>query len=147
MKKTTFLVLLIALTVASCSKYEDGPSIAVRSRANRLTNSWTYSQVYQNGLTVLYGLQSADQNYSQSSIGFAEDGRFSYFDVRQDSSSVRGDGFWEFAEKDEKIILTYDPPSTLIRTLVIKRLERSYLWLEEEKEGNNTLEFQLVPND
>jgi len=145
MKKLTFLFIAMLFFTTSCSKYEFGPAIALVGRTDRMTNSWTYSKVYRNGLEITTGENSLDQIYSQSSIGFAVDGRFSYVDDFRDSLTLRGDGNWEFIENDEKLQLIYDDAT--VRVLTITRLERSFLWLKEEVGNNNTLTYELTSND
>jgi hypothetical protein len=140
------ILFAVVLTVTSCSKYDDGPTVSLFSREDRVTNSWIYTTAYRNGLNITLGEQTNSQQYSESTIGFADDGRFSFVDVYRDSLTIRGDGFWEFIEDDEKLQLTYDD-SGLVRILKINRLERSYLWLEENLGNNNTLILQLSSND
>lgn len=139
-----FAVALLFLTT-SCSKYEFGPAISFVNRTDRITNSWSYANVYRNGLDITTGENSLDQIYSNSSIGLAIDGRFSFVDDFRDSVTIQGDGNWEFIENDEKLQLIYD--DSRMRTLKITRLERSFLWLEEDIGNNNTLTLQLVSNE
>lgn len=138
-------LLLIALALGSCSKYEFGPAISLTSRTNRLTNSWTYTQVQRNGLDVTFGTLRGDLNYAESSLGFAKDGRFSYEEVFRDSIIDRGDGFWEFTNQDEQLELQYDDTARAPRSFRITRLESRFLWLEEISDVNNTTVYQLAP--
>ncbi len=149
MKRITLLFSIMIVTmvmVTSCSKYEYGPAFSFVGKTSRLTNSWAYADVYRNGLNITIGEDSLAQIYTNSSIGFAQDGRFSFIDDFRDSVTVRGDGSWEFIEDDEKLKLIYDD-SGVVRTLKITRLERRFLWLEEVIGNNNTLIFQLVSNN
>ena len=146
---TTRIILVlfaVVLTATSCSKYEDGPTLSLFSREDRVTNSWIYTTAYRNGLIITLGEQTLSQQYDESTIGFADDGRFSFVDVYRDTTTIRGDGYWKFIEDDEKLQLTYDSTG-LIRTLKINRLERSFLWLEEDLGNNNTLILQLSNNE
>lgn len=138
-------ILFAVLLLSSCSKYEFGPGISLVSREDRLTESWTYTEVTKNGLDVTFGALSGDRNYAQSSIGFAKDGRFSYEEVFRDSIIDRGDGFWSFVNDDEGLSLQYDDTTRADRVLRITRLERSFLWLEEAIDNNNTMVYQLAP--
>ncbi|MGB0863876.1 MAG: hypothetical protein ACPG19_14095 [Saprospiraceae bacterium] len=140
----TFTVTLFVLS--SCSKYDDGPTFSLFSKTDRVTNSWVYTEVYRNGLNITLGAEANNQKYTESTIGFADDGRFSFVDAYRDSTTINGDGYWEFVNDDESLQLTYDS-SALIRTLKINRLERSYLWLEENLGNNNTLIIKLSSND
>jgi hypothetical protein len=42
---TFILAVGLGLTQTSCSKYEDGPAISLRSSTARLTNHWKFSKV------------------------------------------------------------------------------------------------------
>jgi hypothetical protein len=144
-KKIFLFGITLLFFTTSCSKYEFGPAFSLVSRTDRITNSWQYANVFRNGLDITLGENSLDQIYSNSSIGLAIDGRFSYVDDFRDSVTIQGDGNWEFIENDEKLLLIYDDGTR--RTLRITRLERAFLWLEEDIGGNNSLTFQLVENE
>lgn len=142
----TLLIGLALISTISCNKYESGPSISFVSRTNRLVQSWDYSAVYRNGLDVTSGIDTSGYDYSQSSIGFAEDNRFSYFDVIN-GVEYTGDGFWKFVDNDDKLELIYENIDSTIKTYEITRLEQNFLWLEEELSNNTTIELRLIPHN
>lgn len=149
MKTNKIILIISVLTLSSlfsvsCNRYEDGPAISFLSPTQRLTNSWTYTDVRRNGLTITQGEQSGQIVYSQSTIGFEEDGRFSYVDVIRDSVTLVGDGFWEFQNNETELILNYDDTTRANRLLSISRLERRFLWMSEELDDNNSIFFQLT---
>ena len=148
-KRLTLIIVVMVLTFASCSKYEDGPAFALSSVNSRITNSWGYTTVLRNNLNITLGEQDGDLIYSSSSFGLADDGRFSYIDVYRmgtSDSTDRGDGYWEFIDNNQKVKLIYDDITKSERTLIITRLERRFLWLKEDLGDNNTLEMQMTAN-
>jgi len=145
MKKITALIcIVIMLTFSNCSKYEDGPLISFRGKESRLTNSWAYQIVTYNGVNVMEGLVSGSINYTQSSIGFNDEGRFTEI-YTIDAISTQKDGNWIFNEKKQNIILNFDD-GTESRNLRILKLKKHQLWLAESFD-DNTIEYQLSPNN
>lgn len=141
----TLLIGIVLISSFGCNKYESGPFFSLISKTNRISQSWDYSAVYRNGLDVTNGIDTSGHNYLQSSIGFADDSRFSYFDVIN-NVEYRGDGFWELIDNDNKLQLIYEDIDSTVRTFRITRLENRFLWLEEELDNSTTLEFQLIPH-
>jgi len=144
MKRFIYLMSIVLIfTFTNCSKYEDGPWISLRGKENRLTNSWAYQLVTHNGVNVMEGLVSGAVNYKQSSIGFNDEGRFTeIFTI--DEVATQKDGDWSFDEKKQLIVLTFDD-ETDSRSLSILKLKKHELWLAEIF-GDNTIEYQLMPN-
>ncbi len=150
--KPYFLFLLLALFLlgeTSC-KYDDGPFIAFRSRKKRVVNSWQYNLVYRNGLDVTSGAADLSVNFSNSSIGFNDDNRFTSivnYTSLDTSYTVQYDGTWGFIEEDAKIELSYDvpvPPEGQNQVWTITRLKERVFWAQEEL-GENLYEYRLIP--
>ena len=142
--------LIVALLVCGC-KYDDGPFISLRSKEARVVNSWAYDLVLHNGLDVTSGSSELSVDYTQSSIGFNNDGRFSTIisEIGADSTivSLQYDGSWFFQDKKKMIELVFDspfPPSGETKSLFITQLREKVLWLEEVQ-GINLVEYRLTP--
>lgn len=159
MKLRLIILSLAALLFFSdCQKYPNGPTFSIRPRLLRVAESWQYNEVYRNGLSIYFGTQHDDIDYSRSSIGFNEDNRFSYnitvIDTAQVAGRVtfRGDGDWEFLNDDTELQLTFDnvpaglPISGPVQVYEILRLQENYLWLSQDIGNGNTNEFRLIPN-
>ena len=73
-----FLVLVMlvsSLTFQSCSKYEEGPSISLRSKKARLVNKWKIDKMYKNGTE--YTPTTEEQGiYSSMTFEFKDDNTF-----------------------------------------------------------------------
>ncbi len=57
------LVLMMVISMFSCKKYEDGPCFSLRSRNERLINTWRIDKVYENGADKTTDYQNAFVNY------------------------------------------------------------------------------------
>jgi len=144
MKKYIYILCLaIAFSFTNCSKYEDGPFISLRGKENRLTNSWSYTLVMRNGVNVMEGLVKGSVNYTQSLIGFTDEGRFTEINTI-DAVASQKDGDWSFDEEKQNLILNFDDGSDT-RNLSILKLKKVELWLEESFD-DNTIEYQMMPN-
>ncbi len=145
------LLILATLFVISGCKYDEGPLISLRSKRKRVINSWKYDVVKRNELNVTNGSPEFSIIYSESSIGFGENGRFSTIIAYNDSLTnfpVQHDGSWEFSEEKEQIIMFFDAPYPLsgeTQTWDISKLREKDLWTEEQF-GDNRYYYRLVPN-
>lgn len=138
-----FLCFTITVSFTNCSKYDDGPLISLRGKENRLVNSWSYTLVMRNGVNVMEGLVMGSINYTQSSIGFTKEGRFTEI-YTIDAIAAQKDGDWSFDQNKQNIILNFDDESEQ-RNLRILKLKNTELWLEESFD-DNTIEYQMMPN-
>lgn len=138
-----FLVCLFACSLLACSKYDDGPWISLRGKENRLINPWKYSLVLRNGDNVMDGKVPGTINYTESTIGFNDEGRFTEVNTINSVASQR-DGDWSFDEDKEILQLTFDDGS-IDKNLIILKLKHEEFWFKEEA-GDNLMEYHLEPN-
>jgi len=127
LKKTTFsLILLVGILapiLQSCSKYEEGPMISLRTRTERLANIWKVDNYKVDGTDYT----SIVSNYTET---FSNSGAYSY-----DWGILGGSGTWAFQNKDLEVKLTGDENQTS-RVLFILKLEEKTLWyyyIEDDK--------------
>lgn len=127
-----FLGVLIIPTIQSCKKYEEGPVLSLRTRAERVANTWKVEN---------YKINSSDftslaTNYTET---FTKKGGYSY-----NWGSFGGTGTWAFQNHDEEIRLSgTDNQSS--HTLVILKLEEDAFWYYY-MDGNDKHEFHMVSN-
>ncbi len=146
----TFLMVLAFLF--SCQKYEEGPAMTFRSPDKNIKRSWGYFAAYRNGLNITCGQGSNTLNYGLSSIGFADNNRFSISErVIGDSTFYvnRYDGDWEFRNDKQEIALIFGeaPPEfhDTVQVWEIIKLTKDELKVQETV-GDNTIEYILKPN-
>lgn len=124
LKNLTYLTLAGATTlgVASCGKYEDGPSLSLSTKKARVAGDWEVKSI---GTTVL------GNNYSVNMV-FEKDGSVqvtSTYNYGGYSQSYTYAGSWDFASDKEQILLTVDGSADLYE---IKRLTNKEMWLDDD---------------
>ena len=127
-----FFVILSSL--ASCKKYSEGPSLSLRSRAERVANTWKMEQVIINGsdVTTTY----TGMNYTET---YDKGGAYSY-----NSSLGGGSGKWAFQENDTQIKRNGVSGQPTVDMTILRLKEKSFWY--RFTDGKDTYEFHLVPN-
>lgn len=119
----TGILFIVIISLSSCSKYEDGPLLSLRTKTTRLTGKWEVVEEKINGST-----QSEDN--TPSIYEFDKD-----FDYKETHTSngviVISEGTWDFAEKKEKIRITYN--NNDVEEFTILRLTNEELWVEQKR--------------
>lgn len=134
---TTIAIGLSALTLASCKKYEEGPGISLKSRTERVANTWEVEEAMNNGNDV-----SSDFDRYQLTMLSDDDATLvALYSIGDLSFEFETDGTWEFQDNQEKIFLDFENDDA-DRTFVILRLMEDELWLREQGED---LEIHLKP--
>lgn len=125
-----FASLMIFLLFQGCKKYPENEGISLRSRAERVSNTWKVDNYKINGNDYTSLVSSYTETYQK-------DGRFSYA-----WGNSNGQGSWNFQNKDQEIKL-YGSDEQSSRTLIIEKLEERVFWYHY-MEGNNKHELHLV---
>ncbi len=138
MKKLNVILLTVVASVlmlTSCSPYEEGPAISLRSRTERLCNEWKLTRLYINGTEQT--LSAFDQ---QTTLEFKDNGTVNYSYAVMDSTAIviTGSGTWEFNDDQTEVItkITYVLGGTETDTFKILRLKEEELWLENNQDGD-----------
>jgi len=96
-KLSLALALLAPLTLESCSKYEEGPAISLRSAKARLVRDWTYDKGVLASGTLVTPSGSTQISY------FEKDGSFEVI-----GGNYSYNGTWEFNDDKTTITTTID---------------------------------------
>jgi hypothetical protein len=134
-KSSIILIVLIGLiipTIQSCKKYEEGPSISLRSKEERVSNTWKVDNCKRNGTDYT----SLVANYIET---YTKDGNYSY-----SWGNASGTGKWQFQNSDKEIKLT-GIDNQASHTLVILKLEEKVFWYYY-MDGNDKMELHMVQN-
>ncbi len=138
MKKLNVILLTVVVSVlmlTSCSPYEEGPAISLRSRTERLDNEWRLTRLYINGTEQT--LSSFDQ---QTTLEFEDNGTVNYSYAVMDSTAIviTGSGTWEFNDDQTEVFttITYTLGGTEKDTFKILRLKEEELWFENNEDGD-----------
>jgi hypothetical protein len=134
------LVAISFLTISSCSKYSDGPSISFTSRKARLCNDWILESYFRNET------DKTDENLTIKLV-FDKDGTYSLSTVGNYAGQVQGEyehGTWQFEDNKGQIFLYNGEDEEPIHVYTIKELRRKRLKLEEKFSSigvTNTYQF------
>lgn len=135
MKKFSLLfvvAIVVSLALSSCSKYDEGPTLTLRSKASRLNGEWKITKVTENGVA-----RSFDAN---ARVTMDKDGGYKYT-TSYLGQSVTGEGTWKLSSDSEKITFTSTYGQyTDSEEYVIKRLSSKELFLEQRDADDNDLD-------
>ncbi|UPT65292.1 MAG: hypothetical protein M0D57_12035 [Sphingobacteriales bacterium JAD_PAG50586_3] len=130
MKKTTvviFAALIAGVTVfESCKKYEEGPGLSLRSRKERVANTWEIEKVLVGGVE--------QTNPSSETVTFDKDGK-----VSSTFNGTTFEGTWELTNDDEQIEvkITFNGISSTSSYKIIKLKEKEF-WIRDENDANDS---------
>ncbi len=130
-----FTFLLVILFSPGCKKYEEGPSISFRSRAERVANNWKMEKVTLNGADITN--QFTTINYTES---YDKEGNYSF-----NSSIQSGDGKWAFQNDDLEIRRSGVSGQSSADLIILKLKEKSFWY--QIIDGNDIYEFHLIPSE
>ncbi len=134
LKNLAFISLFASLVVTGCKKYEEGPALSIRTKTERVANTWKL---------VSYTINGTDYTSSLSNINYTEtydkDGNYSY-----NSSLGSGSGSWEF-QSDKEQIKRSGVSSQSTETLYILKLKEKAFWYYYMN-GNDRHEFHFEEN-
>lgn len=134
-------LLLVALIVATfaftgCKKYEEGPSLSLRSKTTRITGEWKMAKKQFNGVTVDI---NADEKTTIHVIN--KDGSLI---LKTQYGNITGT--WEFSDDKTRYISKTEMLGHITtKNEEILRLTNKELILEEIKDGDKTrTEFEKL---
>lgn len=141
MNKNLFSIA-VALTVISalgtgCKKYDDGPFFSLRSREERIANTWRVESAMNGGNDVT---SSFDQ-YELQMLRDKSATLAALYQIGDLSFEFQTNGTWDLINDDECIQLDLENDAA-DETWDILRLKEKELWLREK---GGDLELHLVP--
>ena len=119
-----FVALALAMVLPACKKYEDGPTISLRSKKSRVVNKWAVDKVFNDGVDITATYLSYQQGFR---IEFKDDGTFLQSWL-QGNVNVNFTGDWKFNSDKTGLILTENGVDTEVTIL---RLKNDELWIKE----------------
>lgn len=135
-KISAITLLLVLIGFTSC-KYEEGPAISVRSKKERMANTWKVVKAMDNG-------EDVTSHYDQYELQMLVDGDASIAAIYTSgnfSFEYESNGTWTFANNKEELMLDFEDDAA-DNTYQILKLEEKELWLREK--GEDT-ELHLEP--
>ncbi|MBC7862638.1 MAG: hypothetical protein IAF38_06655 [Bacteroidia bacterium] len=134
--KKSILIILIAIAMISlmpsCKKYPEGPAFSLRTRAERVSNTWKVENYKVNGTDYTSLVSGYTETYTKS-------GAYSYA-----WGSFTGAGTWAFANNDKEIHIS-GTNNQSDHTLIILKLEEKEFWYYY-MDGGDKKEFHMIGN-
>lgn len=127
-----FILFLMAPAIQSCKKYPDGPALSLRSKTERLSNTWKVENYTINGSDFT----SIVAGYTET---FTKENNYSY-----SWGVLSGTGKWAFQNNNMEVKLTGTEQQSS-RVLYILKLEEKTLWYYY-MDGNDKNEVHLIQN-
>lgn len=121
------LVVFGSVFMVGC-KYEDGPSISLKSKTSRVANTWKIDKFINED-----GEEISGSEFDGWEIVFEKDGAYK---VATDFGDAKGT--WEFNDDKTKLLLTAEG-ETEANEVTILRLKEKEFWYKEDG-----IEYQLV---
>lgn len=148
MKKvsTYFFIVAVIFSVAfvSCKKYPEGPSFSLRSKKERLANSWKIQKYYFNGGDSTTFAKSHVFNGYILNINKNGDYGFSYnLMIGSLTFPFNEAGAWTFTEDKKKVIFTKESGNTSAAvgssaTWEVLRLKEKEFWVKYTQDDDVT---------
>ena len=130
MKRTSILLfsMLFAslLIFQACNKYEDGPSVSLKSAKARLSNTWVIDQVMSAGIDIT---SSYSESFKDMVLTFRTDNSYVKSFTDQNNVPYTIEGTWAFI--DNNVSITVSVSGIVISTVSVLRLASKELWLRE----------------
>ena len=118
LKLSVFAILAFMFTLSSCSKYEDGPSVSLRTKTARLTGEWNIVKIDN------IAASSVDEFFI---IEFQKDGGFVFTYSSFGFQDVMT-GSWDWSSSKESVTVILDGSSEVWN---ITRLTNDELWFTD----------------
>lgn len=126
------------MLMTSCKKYEDGPLFSLRSKQEKIANTWRVDLAMNEG-------QNVTSSFDQYELQMLRNGSATLaalYTLGDLTFEFQTNGSWELVNNNEDLSLDFENDAA-DATYEILRLKEDELWLREK---GGTLELQLVPN-
>ncbi len=129
MKKVNLIIVFLAvfaLVYSSCGKYEEGPSLSLRTKTSRLIGVWKLVELTSNGQVQEIGEESMIYEFIKGGA-FKLTGKIM-------GINFSADGEWQFDDSKEKVEIRLKQGNVWGEwsKYEILRLTNSELWLKDQ---------------
>jgi hypothetical protein len=119
--------IAMAFALSGCGKYDDGPTISLRSRNARIVNTWKIDKVMLDGMPMTTAEIAMDEGGADITNTFTKNGDYSYSFTNDMGVVQSGNGKWEFVNSDNDIKI-FGVDGIESETSTILRLTNDELW-------------------
>ena len=142
MRALLLSLIAVAFVFVSCKKYPDGPDISLRSKTERLANTWQIDVWFENGVNKTTDAKNVYKDYTMiiDKAG-SYSTTFKWLGILPHSES----GTWSFNGDKSKVVFTKTTPepSTTSEWTILKLMEND-LWGQFE-DSSKVIKVQLKP--
>jgi hypothetical protein len=139
--KTVLVLCMSVFVLASCSKYDEGPAVSLRTKKARLCNSWQISSAYQNGADKTAEFNTVLAGYL---LNIKKDDTYTLSYSPLSAGTVTDNGSWKFNDDKTHVIFTDSDGESSDYTIL--RLKEKELWVKFMEDGDEW-EAHLVPKN
>ena len=136
-KNLSIPILALTLSITSCKKYEEGPMISLRSKKERMANTWKVVKATDDGKDIT-------SSYDQYDLQMLTDGDASIaaiYTIGDISFEFETNGTWDFNDNKEELELDMENDKADLAYNILK-LKEDELWLREK---GTAVELHLEP--
>lgn len=135
------LLFIVAITTAACNKYEYGPSVSLRTKTSRISNTWVVETAFINKIEQPANTFRKEVIIEKSGVLIKVDTLLSSIGV---DSVVTKEGLWEFDRKTENLILLFANNLGVQEAQIwrILKLTNDEFWYEE-RDSLDLIEIHL----
>ncbi len=138
MKKGKILILAVIMSFSfvGCNKYPDGPAVSLRTKTERVANSWKVAQALENGNDVT-------SDYNQFDLDLSKKGEAKLsanFTVFGADYQYTTSGSWSFVNTKESISFDFENDDA-DGVYTILKLKEDEMWL---KRNGDNVELHFV---
>lgn len=126
MKSVFYLFIAFIVVMPSCSKYEEGPTISVLPRKERIEGKWVAA-------SVKYNNNDSTSVYKDHIWEFTRN-----YSVILQVGNVKRLGIWSTVTNDNDFRIDYD--DSVVEQYEIRKMTRTEFWLRDKK---TQMDFQL----
>jgi hypothetical protein len=147
MKKLFALICIItsALLLTECKKYPEGPSISLRSKNERIANTWKLSKYYENSVDLTSNFNTT---FTKFAFNTTKGGDYTITRELYSIANTTESGTWTLSSNKKTFNLS--PTSITIGAVPnasswqILKLYENEMWLRNIDSNGKIIEYHLV---
>ncbi len=136
MKNIIVIIAALAIVLTGCKKYEEGPSLSLRTKKARLVGEYSIAKYTYNGADQTDFLKALFGDAYQ--LHFEKDGTYHIH------GNFPDDGTWKFNDDKTNILLTSSKSGATQQTLEILKLENKEIWYKHTTSGGDIEEAHWI---
>jgi hypothetical protein len=140
-KYLLLLIVVVVLSLFACNKYEYGPSVSLRTKTGRISNTWVVEAAYINKVVQPAGTYKKEVVIEKSGALIKTDTLLSSMGT---DTIITKEGLWEFDRNVENLLVLFADNSGVQEAQIwrILKLTSDEFWYEE-RDNYDLIEIHL----